>query len=116
MNFTPLEESFNYNSSIQPFQLQAKFSITCIFCTNSNTKGLNQEGSFRQCLNCRKQFQCQIQPANNIKDFPSLINMKPPSTFQTLHRPLFIDPKPQQQQQQQQNMNQQFFSPNNVYK
>jgi hypothetical protein len=110
MNFTPLEESFNYNSSIQPFQLQAKFSITCIFCTNSNTKGLNQEGSFRQCLNCRKQFQCQVQPVNNIYSVPSLVPIKPPSTFQTFQRPLFIEPQQQQQQQQQ------FLFPNNIYK
>lgn len=92
MNFTSLEESFNYNSSIQSSQLQAKFSITCIFCTSANTRGLNQEGSFRQCQNCRKQFQSQVQPLNNIYNIPSLIPIKPPSTFQTFQRPLFIEP------------------------
>jgi hypothetical protein len=112
MNFTLLNESFNYNSSIQSSQLESKFSITCIFCTNTNTKGLNLDGSFRQCLNCRKQFKCQIKPANNIQNIQSLVNIKPPSTFQILQRPLFIKPN---KNIIENSMKTYLLSPNNVY-
>jgi hypothetical protein len=96
MNQTPINESFqiyNPNNSNNFYNLQPKFSITCIYCTNSNTKGINQEGTFRQCLNCRKQFQCVPQAANNLQNIPSLIQLKEPKIFQSLQRPIFIEPK-----------------------
>ena len=71
------------------------------FCTSSNTNSISQDGSLRQCLNCRKQFQAQVQPANNLQHMPSLAPIKPVTTFQILQRPIFIDPTPQNQQNQQ---------------
>lgn len=38
-----------------------RFSPTCIFCSSNNTVSLmNDGGSFRQCMNCRKQFRANI--------------------------------------------------------
>ena len=129
---TLINDSFNYDSSIQPFHLKPMFSITCLFCTSINTQSISQDGSLRQCLNCRNQFQAQIQPANNLQHMPSLAPIKPVTTFQVLQRPIFIDPNPQQTQQQNQNQQQNqiqyqrppasqnhydpFFSQFNVYK
>lgn len=79
--------------TLQQQQLQPKFSITCIFCASPNSQALNKEQTFRKCLNCNKHFQCTALPANNIQSFPSYTNIKPPSTFQTFQRPLFIEPK-----------------------
>lgn len=37
------------------------FSPTCIFCSSNNTVSLmNDGGSFRQCVQCRKQFRATI--------------------------------------------------------
>jgi hypothetical protein len=38
-----------------------RFSPICIFCSSNNTVSLmNDGGSFRQCMHCRKQFRAQI--------------------------------------------------------
>ena len=126
MTQTPINESFEYHYSNDFSCLKPKFSITCIYCTNSNTKEINKEGTFRQCLNCRKQFQCVAQSAMNLQHMPSLIQVKQPTIFQSLQRPIFIEPKvyshessypENQKQNQNQNQNQnQFFSPFNLYK
>jgi hypothetical protein len=37
------------------------FSPICIFCLSKNTKNLTKDaGSFKQCLNCNKQFRATI--------------------------------------------------------
>ena len=91
---TPINNSFDFYSGINLLQVnKAQFSITCIFCTSADTKGLSPDGTFRQCQKCRKQFQCIAQPANNLQNIPSLPQMKPVTTFQTLQRPIFIEPK-----------------------
>ena len=91
---TPINNSFDFYSAINLHQLnKSQFSITCIFCTSADTQGLSKDGTFRQCLKCRKQFQCIAQPANNLQNIPSLAPIKPVTTFQSLQRPLFIEPK-----------------------
>lgn len=38
-----------------------RFSPRCIFCSSNNSISLmNDGGSFRQCMNCRKQFRANI--------------------------------------------------------
>jgi hypothetical protein len=38
-----------------------RFSPQCIFCSSNNSVSLmNDGGSFRQCMNCRKQFRANI--------------------------------------------------------
>lgn len=62
MNFTPLNEAFQYNNPL--ILNKPSFSLHCIYCQSTQTSGLIQDGSFRQCLNlsCRKQFQAKINP------------------------------------------------------
>ena len=68
MNMTPLDQAFDYSTplSINQFHLP-KYSPICIYCSNPESISLmNDGGSFRQCLNCRKQFRAQIlEPQKN---------------------------------------------------
>lgn len=36
--------------------LNPKYSHKCIFCSNTTSTSLTQDGSFRQCCRCKKQF------------------------------------------------------------
>ena len=63
MNMTPVDQAFDYSTPLtnQQFQLP-KYSQTCIYCNNQESISLmNDGGSFRQCVKCRKQFRAQIQ-------------------------------------------------------
>jgi hypothetical protein len=40
--------------------LSPKFSPTCIFCSSMDTHILLNDGSFRQCNKCKKQFKSKI--------------------------------------------------------
>ena len=56
---TPINEAYQFNSFssyIVNGGLNNKFSPTCIFCSSKNTMNLANDGSFKQCNNCRKQF------------------------------------------------------------
>jgi len=60
---TPVEKAFDYSTPLTNSQFQLpKYSQTCIYCSNQESISLmNDGGSFRQCLKCRKQFRAQIQ-------------------------------------------------------
>jgi hypothetical protein len=55
---TPLNAAYHFNTYsefIKNMKLPG-FSPNCIFCSFQDTISLNQEGSFRQCRKCNKQF------------------------------------------------------------
>jgi hypothetical protein len=45
----------NNKNNIQPTQ-RLYFSPQCIFCSSNNSISLINDGSFRQCQSCNKQF------------------------------------------------------------
>ena len=61
---TPLNEAYKYETHSQFIkQLQQTpqhFSPVCIFCSCKQTVALNQEGSFRSCRLCNKQFKAKF--------------------------------------------------------
>jgi len=60
---TPVDSAFDFNSTIKPIQvLSSSFNTKCIYCNNNESISLIQDGSFRQCLQCRKHFKAQLNP------------------------------------------------------
>ena len=60
---TPLKEAYNFNSFseyIRNGNLKSNFSPKCIFCSSNNSTSLINDGSFRQCNKCKKQFKAFI--------------------------------------------------------
>jgi hypothetical protein len=60
---TPLSDAYqfdSFSSYILNGRLNAKFSPICIFCSSNNTMNLANDGSFKQCNRCRKQFKSQL--------------------------------------------------------
>lgn len=71
---TSINSAYQF-SSFSPYimngGLNIKFSPVCIFCSSTNTINLANDGSFKQCNNCRKQFKAnssnnQITPPYRI--------------------------------------------------
>ena len=60
---TPLNDAYNFNT-FSPYimngGLNNRFSPICIFCSSNNTMNLVNDGSFKQCNSCRKQFKSNI--------------------------------------------------------
>ena len=55
---TPVNTAYQFNTHSE-FIKKMKvptFSPVCIFCSNSESISLNQDGSFKQCKKCNKQF------------------------------------------------------------
>lgn len=53
--------------------LNCKFSPNCIFCSSNNTINLANDGSFKQCNSCKKQFKALIynnQANQQLQYFP----------------------------------------------
>ena len=65
---TPLNDAYNFNT-FSPYimngGLTSKFSPICIFCSSNNTMNLANDGSFKQCNSCRKQFKANLS-ANQV--------------------------------------------------
>ena len=61
MNFTSVENAFIINH-INPntYKGSIKYSNNCIYCFSANTVGLLNDGCFRQCKICRKNFTAKI--------------------------------------------------------
>lgn len=61
---TPLNEAYKYETHSefikQLQQIPNRFSPVCIFCSCKQSVPLNQEGSFRNCRLCNKQFKAKI--------------------------------------------------------
>lgn len=56
---TNLDDAYQFNT-FSPYivngGLNSRFSPICVFCSSNNTRNLIQDGSFKQCNNCKKQF------------------------------------------------------------
>lgn len=61
MNFTPIQDAFIINH-INPnvYKGSIIYSKNCIYCYSTNTISLLNDGCFRQCKICRKNFSAQI--------------------------------------------------------
>jgi len=56
---TSIDSAYHFNSFsayINNGGLNNRFSPNCIFCSSNNTFNLVNDGSFKQCRTCRKQF------------------------------------------------------------
>jgi hypothetical protein len=54
-HFESFSEYIN-NKGLQPI-----FSPICIFCSSNESISLINDGSFRQCKKCKKQFKARLQ-------------------------------------------------------
>jgi hypothetical protein len=70
---TPINDAYKF-SSFSPYimngGLDSKFSPNCIFCQSNNTMNLINDGSFKQCNSCRKQFKANLSNNQVITYFP----------------------------------------------
>ena len=73
MNYTNLNDAFDFSTTIpnNTSIIKSKFSHDCIYCKHNYSYPLLNDGSFRRCLRCNKEFQAQILP-------PSLPVQSPP--------------------------------------
>jgi hypothetical protein len=62
MNYTSLEEAYKiHHTNSNTYGGTIQYSTACIFCKNPTSASLmNDGGSFRQCLRCRKNFKATI--------------------------------------------------------
>ena len=72
---TNLDSAYQYHtfsSYIINGELTSRFSPHCIFCSSNNTMNLANDGSFKQCNNCKKQFKAvhSNNIANQLQYFP----------------------------------------------
>lgn len=70
---TPLDDAYKFNTFstyIMNGGLSTKFSPNCIFCKSNNTMNLVNDGSFKQCNSCRKQFKSDLSNTQVITHFP----------------------------------------------
>ena len=62
LNGISLESAFDYNTRIAASQFKPlRFSKVCIFCSSSLTQALMTDGSFCQCLSCKKTFKAACE-------------------------------------------------------
>ena len=59
----------SFSSYINNGGLNSKFSPNCVFCSSNNTINLINDGSFKQCNSCKKQFKA-ILFNNQLQYFP----------------------------------------------
>jgi len=59
---TSLNDAYQFQTFSDFIQNKAKvnFSSLCIFCSSKNTSNLTNDGCFRQCNNCKKQFKALL--------------------------------------------------------
>jgi hypothetical protein len=67
---TNLDSAYQFHS-FSPYimngGLNSMFSPICMFCSSNNTINLVNDGSFKQCNSCRKQFKPLL--SNNNQQF-----------------------------------------------
>jgi len=60
---TNLDTAYHF-SSFSPYitngGLNSRFSPNCIFCSSNNTVSLTNDGSFKNCNSCKKQFKAVL--------------------------------------------------------
>jgi len=60
---TPINDAYNFNTFSQYIAnggLNTRFSPVCIFCSSNESTSLTNDGSFRQCKRCKKQFKSKL--------------------------------------------------------
>lgn len=73
---TNLDSAYNFttfSSYIMNGGLNSRFSPICIFCSAKNTINLTNDGSFKQCNICKKQFKSRVsdnQANQQLQYFP----------------------------------------------
>ena len=65
LNATSISDAYKYQTfstfiSSSKNILKPNYSPVCIFCSHNESKALMNDGSFRQCARCRKQFKASI--------------------------------------------------------
>ena len=50
----------SFSTYINNKGLETKFSPVCIFCSERSSISLTNDGSFRQCNRCKKQFKARF--------------------------------------------------------
>lgn len=62
MNYTNLDEAYKiHHTQPNTYSGTILYNPICIFCTYSKSNSLMDDGgSFRQCLRCRKNFRARI--------------------------------------------------------
>jgi len=88
---TPLNNAFDFNSTIKPHQTISAHLTTCIYCSNQESIPLIADGSFRQCTKCRKNFRAQIMNVHQKLQTPSQPVSYLTPMFQTM-RPIYMPP------------------------
>lgn len=88
---TSVTNAFDFTSTITPEQVISTYSIICIYCSSNETRPLMQDGSFRQCLICRKNFKATIKPQQQTQNLSQPVSYQTPM-FQTI-RPNYIPTK-----------------------
>ena len=61
---TPLTYAYQFSTFSQYINnggLQTRFSPKCVFCPSIDSTALINDGSFRQCNRCKKQFKAKLQ-------------------------------------------------------
>ena len=61
---TPLGDAYRFSTFSQYINnggLQTSFSPKCVFCPSIDSIALINDGSFRQCNKCKKQFKAKLQ-------------------------------------------------------
>lgn len=64
---TPINEGYKYETHSEFIKklTPTTFSTSCIFCSSSKTIALMNDGSFRNCLNCKKHFKSKMLNSNS---------------------------------------------------
>lgn len=61
---TPIMDAYQFSSFSQYINngcLTSRFSPVCIFCSAKDSTSLINDGSFRQCNRCKKNFKARLQ-------------------------------------------------------
>ena len=69
---TSINSAYQFNS-FSPYiingGLNSRFTPICIFCSSNNTMNLINDGSFKQCNSCRKQFKSKLSNSQALNKF-----------------------------------------------
>lgn len=59
---TSLNDAYQFQTFSEFIQTQSSvsFSPCCIFCSSKNSISLTNDGAFRQCITCKKQFKASL--------------------------------------------------------
>ena len=78
MNYTSLDEAYRI-AHVTPTTYSGTiiYDATCIYCSCKTSMPLLQDGSFRRCMQCRKEFKPRIltNPVSNYNQ--SIYHLKP---------------------------------------